>query len=314
MGKVENALHDLIDSRTKRAVRDALVDLTAQVRTMAAELAALRATLAARSEASVAAAPETEAPTMLRFSKRMLKSVRKKLSLTQKELAQLLGVSVVTAAAWEGGKSTPRAAKLARIAQVRGFTRAEADAALGREVSPGISSVQVRTIRRQLGLSQARFAKKLGVSTGSVNAWEAGRTRPGAARREAIFALAAGASEAPVPEEGATAKKAAKKAARKKATRKTARKKPAPRRAAKKTGRKKAAVKKAAAGKTAKPRTAPKPEALNADAIRQLRSAAGLSQVRMAKKLGVSVNTISNWETGRSTPRGGSLRKLHEMK
>ncbi|OUL35265.1 helix-turn-helix domain-containing protein [Nostoc sp. 106C] len=36
----------------------------------------------------------------------------------------------------------------------------------------------VREMRQRLELSQAKFATKLGVSFGSVNCWENGRTKP----------------------------------------------------------------------------------------------------------------------------------------
>lgn len=36
----------------------------------------------------------------------------------------------------------------------------------------------IRTIRKTLGLSQERFAQKLGVSFATVNRWEKGRAKP----------------------------------------------------------------------------------------------------------------------------------------
>lgn len=36
----------------------------------------------------------------------------------------------------------------------------------------------IRTIRKTLGLSQERFAQKLGVSFATVNRWEKGRSKP----------------------------------------------------------------------------------------------------------------------------------------
>ena len=40
------------------------------------------------------------------------------------------------------------------------------------------SSVQVKNIREKIGLTQKLFAKYLGVSTKTVEAWEAGRNKP----------------------------------------------------------------------------------------------------------------------------------------
>ncbi len=44
-----------------------------------------------------------------------------------------------------------------------------------------------------------------------------------------------------------------------------------------------------------------------------LRDRLGLSQEKFAKKLGVSVWTVSNWERGFSKPRGLSLRALEHL-
>ncbi len=44
--------------------------------------------------------------------------------------------------------------------------------------------------------------------------------------------------------------------------------------------------------------------------IKDIRAKAGLSQKALAKALNVSPNSIGNWETGRSAPREGSVKKL----
>ena len=44
--------------------------------------------------------------------------------------------------------------------------------------------------------------------------------------------------------------------------------------------------------------------------IKDIRAKAGLSQKALAKALKVSPNSIGNWETGRSAPREGSVKKL----
>jgi len=48
------------------------------------------------------------------------------------------------------------------------------------------------------------------------------------------------------------------------------------------------------------------------DVVR-LRSHLGLSQEKFAKKLGVSVWSVSNWERGRQKPRGLSLLALERL-
>lgn len=47
----------------------------------------------------------------------------------------------------------------------------------------------VRSTRRSLKLTQAEFAALLGVSPGSVNGWESGRTEPREARKQEVLAL-----------------------------------------------------------------------------------------------------------------------------
>jgi len=59
----------------------------------------------------------------VRFSPRLIRSLRKKLRVTQKELALLAGVSVGAVHQWEGGKSQPRAVKKARLVALRKLSR-----------------------------------------------------------------------------------------------------------------------------------------------------------------------------------------------
>ncbi len=54
--------------------------------------------------------------------------------------------------------------------------------------------------------------------------------------------------------------------------------------------------------------------ALSGDEIRTLRQGAGMSQRDLARKLGVSVNCVCNWETGRTEPRRASIKKLLDLK
>jgi DNA-binding transcriptional regulator YiaG len=53
---------------------------------------------------------------------------------------------------------------------------------------------------------------------------------------------------------------------------------------------------------------------LSPDDIRDIRRQADMTQKQMADRLGVSANTISNWETGRTEPRRSSVQKLVQMR
>jgi transcriptional regulator with XRE-family HTH domain len=44
--------------------------------------------------------------------------------------------------------------------------------------------------------------------------------------------------------------------------------------------------------------------------LKQLRELAILTQAELAAELGVSVTTISHWETGSKRPRASNIRKL----
>ena len=60
-----------------------------------------------------------------RFSPRLIKTLRKKLGITQKELAILSGVTVGAAHQWETGKFTPKPEKKAALAALRRLGRSE---------------------------------------------------------------------------------------------------------------------------------------------------------------------------------------------
>lgn len=50
---------------------------------------------------------------------------------------------------------------------------------------------EVETIRRRLKLSQAAFAKLIGVTQATISRWEAGKEEPDTLRLEGIRAIAA---------------------------------------------------------------------------------------------------------------------------
>jgi transcriptional regulator with XRE-family HTH domain len=47
--------------------------------------------------------------------------------------------------------------------------------------------------------------------------------------------------------------------------------------------------------------------------LQKLRELAVLTQAELAEKIGVSVTTISHWETGSKRPRASNIRKLAEV-
>jgi putative transcriptional regulator len=69
------------------------------------------------------------------------------------------------------GKRLLHAAK-----EARGIARGEAKASTYRIHHP--SNIDVQSIRKQLGLSQAEFSARFGIPTGTLRDWEQGRRVP----------------------------------------------------------------------------------------------------------------------------------------
>ncbi|MHC4788263.1 MAG: helix-turn-helix domain-containing protein [Planctomycetota bacterium] len=283
MGKVEDALRDLIQYHGKRVAGQLLGDVPSELREARREIRALAKAVetltkqvqtlseARLRQMAVPPAPKEQARKM-RFTKRTLKSLRRRFGLTQQELAGLLEVSPVTVTAWETGKSRPRERNLAKIATLRAMDQGEVDEALGREPAPSsVTPAQLKRLRSKFSLTQAELAELVGVSTASVTSWEGGKTPPSRENRGAIdqiSQLSPQQLDARLGREGAPARGAASG-----------------------TG-----------------------EGPSPDEIRAIREGAGMSQREVAEKLGVSANTVSNWETGRTVPRRASAAALMAMK
>ncbi len=65
-----------------------------------------------------------------------------------------------------------------------------ADGDAGRGAVHVPASVDVKAIRRGLGLTQAEFAANFGLGLGRVRDWEQGRTRPDGAARAYLMVIA----------------------------------------------------------------------------------------------------------------------------
>ena len=65
-------------------------------------------------------------PEGTRFSTRSLKAQRRRTGLSQAEYGRLIGVSTLTMNHWENGKARPSAKHLARIVELRGIGKREA--------------------------------------------------------------------------------------------------------------------------------------------------------------------------------------------
>jgi len=134
MAKMESMIKSEIVRLSTKEVRKLSVPLRRDVRQMKGIVSQLRKSVlelqrfAAQRErekpedqVSVAAGPEEVKKS--RFSPGLLRSLRKKLGITQKELAVLAGVTVGAAHLWEMGKFRPKGEKMAVLVGLRKLGR-----------------------------------------------------------------------------------------------------------------------------------------------------------------------------------------------
>jgi len=142
MGKVETVLKAEIARLSRRETRRMMtkqveelrrlrrrvVELTGEVHALKAARVEEQARLKMRAAAeTVASGPGTT----IRMTPRLIRSLRKRLGISQAELAKLVGVSTVAVGQWEAERSRPRAESKARIAALRSVGRREVKRLLG---------------------------------------------------------------------------------------------------------------------------------------------------------------------------------------
>jgi DNA-binding XRE family transcriptional regulator len=100
------------------------------------------------------------------FGARQIRSLRKKIGLSQKELADLVGVSRATVIMWEGGKFTPKEEKAKQIAALVGKSKEEAQKMLAGKMPKKPQGKKPRkprpkTRRQRRGQAQAVNAQEV---------------------------------------------------------------------------------------------------------------------------------------------------------
>lgn len=158
MGKVEGIIKSEIIRLAKREVRKISVPLSREVWGMKSTVSQLRKTVSAlekfvtlqqkeleKKEPPLKAPPEEVK--MSRFSPRLIKSLRKRLGLSQREMASLGGVTVGAVYQWESGKFEPRGEKKAMLVALRKLGRREARRLLEKKKAT-IEEKKVRPVRR----------------------------------------------------------------------------------------------------------------------------------------------------------------------
>ena len=134
MGKMEKSIKSEIERLAKREVRQVSVPLGRDIRALKVRVSQIRKSVkdlerfaaqkqkeAAKPEIRLEASPEEIKKS--RLSPRLIQSLRKRLKITQKELAALIGVTVGAAHKWEVGKFDPGTQNKAALVALRKLTR-----------------------------------------------------------------------------------------------------------------------------------------------------------------------------------------------
>lgn len=132
---LNTAISEAITKGAAKAVRKPVAGLRRDVALLKRELAELKRLVKALGrQAPAAVRPEAEGqePPNIRPTAKMVLAFRKKLGLTQAQLASLVGVSNLTVSKWEtsGGRLHMRGRALAGFARVRAMGKREAKKAV----------------------------------------------------------------------------------------------------------------------------------------------------------------------------------------
>jgi len=136
MGKLEATIKSEIERLAKRELHKVSVPLKREVRSLKITVSQLRKAViplgrftAQKQKELSKREMQLEAPPdeikKSRFSPRLLQSLRKKLGISQKELAILTGVSLGAAHLWETGKFRPKDNKMGVLVALRKLNRRE---------------------------------------------------------------------------------------------------------------------------------------------------------------------------------------------
>ena len=136
MGKVETVLKAEIARLSRRETRRLMMKHVEELRRLRQRFAALeeevRSLKRARAEEQTKAKIKTtteaaaaERASTARLSPGLILALRRRLNVTQAELARLVGVSTVAVGMWESGTTRPRAETKSRIVALRSLGRRE---------------------------------------------------------------------------------------------------------------------------------------------------------------------------------------------
>jgi len=168
VGKVEEAVRSAVMRVVSHELRGSVVPLAREVRELKRVVSSLARSVAqlekmaaqqaraAQQELSRLEAPEEEVEAA-RLSPRLVRSLRRRLRLTQGELAALLGVSTNSVNAWEAGRSAPRGANRASLVALRKVGRREVKRILAEKVA---AAARTAPVARKPRRRRAKVASK----------------------------------------------------------------------------------------------------------------------------------------------------------
>ena len=133
MGKVESTIRSEIERLARKEIRRVTIPLAKDLKGIKSVVGQLRKAVTAfeKTEKRSPKASETKPVLAIpaeevkgaRLSPRLIRTLRERLALTQKDLAVLLGVSVGTVHHWEMGKFDPRGEKKGALVALRKLGR-----------------------------------------------------------------------------------------------------------------------------------------------------------------------------------------------
>ena len=146
MGKVGSIIKSEIERLAKREMRKVSIPLGRDVRLLKNTVSQLRKSILSlerfaaqkqkelsKREIRLEAPPEEIKQS--RFSPRLLQSLRKRLGISQKELAILAGVTVGAAHLWETGKFRPKENKMGVLVALKKLNRREVRELLSQKIA-----------------------------------------------------------------------------------------------------------------------------------------------------------------------------------
>ena len=136
MGKLETTMKSEIERLAKREIRKTAVPLRRDLVLLKNTLSQIRRVISplqrfvanqqkAFAEREIRLEATSEEIKKSRLSPRLIKSLRKRLRISQRELAILVGVTVGAVHQWETGKFIPKAEKKGALAALRKLGRSE---------------------------------------------------------------------------------------------------------------------------------------------------------------------------------------------